>query len=422
MSKFINDIEQNDWLRQLAIKLFSKFHPFTKDEIIQYKSILEINDGYLLSNENIKWDIDLIERLNTADVFNGLYKIKNLDFDLQFFKRNFRKFRKGRVNTLSNIQWSADLLELLDKKIDWKQSYILRKIPPDFRLNILRTKTKQLNWKWLSRSLDINFTPELIDEFSDFWDWRELSKNTSLNIDVNFLKRYKNKIDWKSISSNEAAIDMILEYPNSESWDWYEVVANPGITYNALNYETILKYFTLFLNKQKSVHPFFLKNPLSTLIFRVFSYQKNDISFFLRHELFKKYIPYDLVTKNGNLLLSFDFINEFKDKLNFHDGSFINKHKDVITEQFIFENFELFDSKKYNFYYLPLSHRIISKYREKIDFFNLAGCEKLDWNIEFIMANDEFNIYKLSQNRAIYNLFSSNINFSHLADLVRDKK
>ncbi len=414
MNKFIYYIKEHEWFRELAINLFSRFHPFTKEEIIQYKDILKINDGYLLSNENVNWDIDLIELINTDEVFSGLYKLNNIDFDLQFFKRNLKKFRKGRVNSLSNIKWSVELLDLLDKKIDWKQSYIVTKLPPEFRLNILRTRTKKLNWKWLSRSLDINFTPDIIDEFSDLWDWSSLSSNRHLNIDVDFLKRYKDKIDWKNISRNKAAIEMITEYPNSKSWDWNEVIINPGITYDALNFETIFKYFTSYQKKRVNVHPFLSKNPLSSFIYRIFFHQYNDISFFLRHEMFKKYIPYEYLTKNGNLKFSFDFINDNKDKLNFHDSSFINKHKDIFTEQFIYENFELFDSKSYNLYYLPISNRIVEKYKEQISFFQLAGCENFDWTLDFIIEHEELNLYKLQSNKSVYNLFSSNLKFTDL--------
>lgn len=417
MSKFIDHIKQHDWLKDIAINLFSRFHPFTHDEILLYKDILKIDDGYLLSNENIKWDIDLIERINTDEVFSGLYKLNNIDFDFKFFKKNLKKFRKGRVNSLSNIQWSADLLELLDKKIDWKQSYIVTTIPPEYTLNILRTKVKKLNWKWLSRCLDINFTPELIDEFSDLWDWSELSRNRHLNIDVNFLKAYKDKIDWKNISSNRAAVKMITEYPNSKSWDWYEVIINPGIKYDALNYETILKYYTSYHRNRTNNSPFLNKYPLSSFIFRIFQHQKNDISFFLRNEMFKKYIPYEYLTKNGNLTFTFDFINDNKDKLNFHDSSFISKHKEILTEQFIYENFELFDSKNYNFYYLPISNRIVEKYKEQISFFSLAGCETIDWTLDFIIENEELNLYKLGTNKSVYNLFSSNLKFT---DLLKD--
>jgi hypothetical protein len=414
MSKFIEYINEHEWFRELAIKSFSTFHSFTNEEILLYKDILKIDDANLLSNENIKWDIDLIESINTDEVFSGLYKLNNIDFDFQFFKRNLKKFRKGRVNSLSNIQWSADLLELLDKKIDWKQSYIVTKIPPEYTLNILRTKVKKLNWKWLSRCLDINFTTELIDEFSDLWDWSELSSNRHLNIDVNFLKTYKDKIDWKNISRNKAAIEMITEYPNSKSWDWNEVIINPGITYDALNFETIFKYFTSYQKKRTNVHPFLSKNPLSSFIFRIFYHQNNDISFFLRHEMFKKYIPYEYLTKNGNLMFSFDFINDNKDKLNFHDSSFIKKHIDIFSEQFIYENFELFDSKSFYFYYLPISSRIVEKYKEQISFFSLAGCENFDWTLDFIIEHDELNLYKLGNNKSVYNLFSSNLKFTDL--------
>ena len=54
---------ENDkkFYKPLLINLYSRFYPFTIEEVIRYKKILNFETSYLLSNENIKFDLESIE-------------------------------------------------------------------------------------------------------------------------------------------------------------------------------------------------------------------------------------------------------------------------------------------------------------------------------------------------------------------------
>ena len=141
---------------------------------------------------------------------------------------------------------------------------------------------------------------------------------------------------------------------------------------------------------------------LPSFLFRVFSRQQNDISYFLQND-FIKYLPWENLCKFCNTKLTLDFIEEYKDKLNFKESEFIRKHRDILSKEFIESNIDLFDPTHYSFYYLPLTIELLNKLYDRINWNNLSSSEKLDWTWEFIDTHfDKFNVFRLSENKGIY--------------------
>ena len=74
-------------INQLKLDLISRFYPFSKDDILQYKSILNFDRYHLMNNDSVKWDIELLDKVDTKIDWSALWKIKTIKFDIAFFKR-----------------------------------------------------------------------------------------------------------------------------------------------------------------------------------------------------------------------------------------------------------------------------------------------------------------------------------------------
>lgn len=149
-------------------------------------------------------------------------------------------------------------------------------------------------------------------------------------------------------------------------------------------------------------NPILKKRALQTFLFRVFTCQQNDVSYFLIDD-FIKFLPWENICKFSNTKLPIVFIEKHKDKLNFKEPEFIRNHREILTIEFIEANSILFNSEHYSFYYLPLTIELLHKYDGKIIWNNLSSSEKLDWTWEYIdMHFDKFNIFRLAENKGIF--------------------
>ena len=101
-------------LNQLKLDLISRFYPFSKDEILQYKSILNFDRYHLMNNDSVKCDIELLDKVDEKIDWSALWKIKNIKFDLAFFKKYESKIKFKIPNVrLSNL----DLMLLVNRKM-----------------------------------------------------------------------------------------------------------------------------------------------------------------------------------------------------------------------------------------------------------------------------------------------------------------
>ena len=84
------------------------------------------------------------------------------------------------------------------------------------------------------------------------------------------------------------------------------------------------------------------------------------------------------------------------------------KNKNQITTEFISENLLLFDPNEIAFYDLAITFEIIEKCHNP-SFFKISGNVFLNWSWEYIYDNLQIlNFYKLSRNRAVYDLINLN--------------
>ena len=392
--------EKETALNQLRVDLISRFYPFSKDEVLKFKSILNFDRYHLMNNDSIIWDSEILEKLDNKIDWSAIWKIKNIKLDLAFFKKYEAKIEFSSIHLSKNIEWTNNLLTEYGDRFDWSKWLITKE--PLSTIENLRRYADKLDWSSVSQRINIEFTEEILEDFSDKWDWGKLSANKNLPLTVEFIQKHIEQLDFEALSQKPKAIDLIYKYPTSKKWNWDRVILNPAIIYSKESFDFVFSHYKRYYESKEFTNPILKKMALPSFLFRVFSRQQNDISYFLQND-FIKYLPWENLCKFCNTKLTLDFIEEYKDKLNFKESEFIRKHRDILSKEFIESNIDLFDPTHYSFYYLPLTIELLNKLYDRINWNNLSSSEKLDWTWEFIDTHfDKFNVFRLSENKGIY--------------------
>jgi|GEM_PF-1312878 len=419
MKSLFEKEEKETALNQLKVDLISRFYPFSKDEVLKFKRILNFDRYHLINNDCINWDTDMLENLDEKIDWTALWKIKNIKLDLDFFKKYESKIEFSSIHLSKNIEWSSDLLSEYGDRFDWSKWLITKE--PLSTIENLRSYSDKLDWSSVSQRLNIEFTEDILEEFSEKWNWKKLSSNKNLPLSVEFIQKHIEQLDFDELSMNPIAWDLIYKYPTSKKWNWDKVILNPAISYNKDSFDFIFSHYKRYYETKEFTNPILKKMALPSFLFRVFTRQQNDISYFLQDD-FIKYLPWENLCKFCNTKLTLDFIEKYKGKLNFKESEFIRNHRDIISKDFIESNIELFNPAHYSFYYLPLTIEMLNKLSDKINWNSLSSSEKLDWTWDFIDTHyDKFNFFRLSENKGIYdklviNKLSKNGVFEFLND------
>jgi len=414
---FQKEIEES-WLNDLKIDLISHYFPFTKEQILHYRSMLNLDRDHLMDNNLIEWDNDLLDNLYDQLDWSAIWKINNITIDLDFFEKYESQIEFNSIHLSRNIEWSNNLLNEYGERINWSKCWRL----PAILLSIENLKRFQdkLDWDILSERINIDFSDEVLQEFSDKWNWEKLSSNINLPLSIDFIKKYFNKLDFSSLSQNPKCLDIILKYPSSKQWNWNKVIINPGITYNKESFELIFTHFKNEYEKEKSQIILKKEPALNAFLKEVLFWHHNDLSYFFSEE-FIECFPKKCWCRNWKTKLSLELIEKYKDRLNFDDVSFLNMHEDIITKEFVEDNINLFNLKSYSFYaYLPVTIELLRKFEDKISKIYLAYCRKLDWTWDYIAEKfDISNSYALSRNKGIYDrLIKNNLSEEEILEFL----
>jgi len=400
MKSLFEKEEKETALNQLKVDLICRFYPFSKEEILKYKSVLNFDCYQLMNNEFIEWDVNLIDSLVDKVDWTAIWKLKNISLDFEFFNKYDDKIDFRSIHLSKNIKWSENILAIYGDKFDWSKSLITKE--PLSTIDNLRRFKDKLDWSFVSQIINIEFNENVIEEFAEKWDWKKLSSNKNLPISVEFIQKHINQLDFDALSQNPKSIVLIYEYPTSKKWNWEKVILNPAIKYNKESFDFIFSHYKRHYEANKFTNPFRLKMALPSFLFLVFTRQQNDLSYFINVD-FIKYLPWENLCKFSNTKLSLYFIEKYKEKLNFKESEFIRNHREIITTEFILANSDLFNSEHYPFYYLPITIELLSKYESQINWNNLSSSEKLDWTWDYIDLNfDKLNLFRLGENKGIF--------------------
>lgn len=406
MDKKAKILEKKDILNQLKIDLISRFHPLSREDIIKYKSILNFDRYQLMINENIQWDIELIKFVKDKIDCNAFWKLQNVSLDVIFFDAFDDVIDYSSIHLSKNIEWSSDLIAKYGDKFDWSKLSI--RVDPLSNIDYLRKYKDLVDWKFASERLKLSFSDEIIEEFKEFWDWTKLSLNKNLPISLEFLESYKDNLDFENLSKNPSCIDIILKYAKSKRWNWNNVIINPGLDYNDKNFQLVFYYYHKTFLGNINKNPFFNNVLLSNFLKKIFHSPFTKKTFFLNEE-FLKYYPWEKFSES-NLEVDIDFINKFKDKINFKANEFLKVNGKLIDKDFILSNIELFNLSNHKFYHLAIDNEILEKCKENINWCYLSWSENLEWSWNFVSDNyEKLDFFKLSINEGAYNGLIKNI-------------
>ena len=210
MNNLLNKEEQDLEIKRIKVSLISLFYPFSKEEILKYKNALYFNDEYIMGNESILWDIDLVEKLKDKIDWQCLYKVKNIKLDIHFFRQFWMYIDFHLIIYSQNIEWSEELINEFGEKFDWSK-WLISKEPLSNIKNLRQFKDK-LDWGFVSQRIKIDFNENILEEFADKWDWKKLSLNKNLPLNVEFIKKHIDQLDFDELSKNPACLKIIKKY------------------------------------------------------------------------------------------------------------------------------------------------------------------------------------------------------------------
>jgi hypothetical protein len=405
MSQLFAEESSQNLLRELKKSYASQFYPFSREQISEYKSILDFSSNGFLSNEHILWDLDLFEELADFIEWDGLYSIKNFQFDLSFIKMFESRINFRGLHFSKNVVWNDELINAYGDRFDWNKTLLFKQDSDN--PNLINRFQDLLDWDLISRISKCVSDVKFIHQYQEKLNWKELSKNRHLPLSVDFVKENVDKIDFRELSKNPAAVKLIFHYPKSSRWAWRWVIVNPGIVYTKDVFEFVMKYF------EPSVHPLF-KNKISGVILRhIFSSPFTDKSPFLIQEN-AEILPWDIICENGYTVLPDTFFYENIERLKFNSRDFISRHKHLITKDFLNKYSSLFDWSQNYIWTLPIDKAFI-EHSEKVDWWQLSWNQNLDWSLDFLIDNlEKFNLNALKRNKAIYEQLFSTLSIEEL--------
>lgn len=207
MKSLFEKEEKETILNQLKVDLISRFYPFSKEDVLKYKTILNFDRYHLINNEFIEWDDNQLDRLNDKIDWTAVWKINNICIDFDFFKKYETQIDFSSIHLSKNIKWSDNLLAEFGERFDWSK-WLITKEPLSTIDNLRRFKEK-LDWSFVSQRINIEFNENIIEEFAEKWDWEKLSSNTNLPLTVGFIQKHIEQLDFDALSQNPKSIELI---------------------------------------------------------------------------------------------------------------------------------------------------------------------------------------------------------------------
>ena len=141
MKSLFEKEEKETALNQLKVDLVSRFYPFSKEEVMKYKSVLNFDRYHLMNNDLVQWDNEQLESLNDKIDWTAIWKIKNINLDFEFFKKYEKLIDFSSIHLSKNIKWTDNLLTMFGDKFDWSK-WLITKEPLSTIDNLRRFNDK----------------------------------------------------------------------------------------------------------------------------------------------------------------------------------------------------------------------------------------------------------------------------------------
>lgn len=254
------------------------------------------------------------------------------DFKVILYDRDFNKSKYELIIGSRNYMFIKTERDDRYKNIDIdKHEYIfLPNIKPDFRPDIVRSICENYS------ALDV-FSKKVITYFNNTENSRFLLKNLKAEELNKFLFNNADWIEWSAVHNNEVFNKLYLNTIDTfkDEIDWNFIVGRVTLNLNLLNHVKD-RYISLSnLVKYRKLPEQFIENNLSTINYRdLFACQELSENFIRKHldivNLSTEY--WDRISNYS--YLSYEFLEEFKDKLNWDNVARYNNFREKTLRAF----------------------------------------------------------------------------------------
>lgn len=358
-----------------AFRFISNQYPLSYEIIEKYKKYLEFEhlslntkldwfegliykyiDSWdwkkLSSNTSLPWSVEFIERYEDYWDWEQLLSNEKLPWNEKFITKYKTKFLEKHndvyLSSNNSLNWTPELITFFDKRIS-KESTILSNSKVcygQFNTNGEKFTKIYYNIFW-KHHIKITY-PEDIVNYVDENEicWTCLCRQIK-DVNIDFLENNNYRIDWKALAENEIALnEEIIDY-FKDTFDicWISLSSNEFLPWSI----SFIKKFENYLDWEK----------LSNNKGIPWSFELIDT--FIDKWTWKHYRS---LSTNPSLPISIEFINKYKDYIDFKDLQY-NNEADFWTDEFIetFDNliepWQISNNKGF-----PWSIKMIEKYKE----------------------------------------------------------
>jgi len=311
-SKTILEKFRNYW--ELNVLSENPYLPWSIELIATFED--NWNWFYLSRNPHIPWSIELIEHFINNWNWNELSHNKYIPWSIDFLKN---KFDKLCLTNLSGKYWPYSSLKYITSK---EVAYIM-----------------ELCWDGLSGNLLIPWSLDLINLFFDKWNWEKLSNNPSLPWSLDFINAFKDKWDWRALSSCPLlklpwSVELLGKFKDKWKWtsDYIEcgsihynknpygsISANKSITWNLKLIEPFIDEIDFWLLSLKGninfdIVDIYMDKWEFSRVLEVHGLRDSDFGYIIEYEVTS---GWDNLSKNQSLIWTDCMIKKYKNKVNF---------------------------------------------------------------------------------------------------------
>lgn len=403
--ELLHNFKTNIKFKEICIGLLSRYYTWDIEQIEEFKDIINYEEMMFMKNDKVLWSLDLIEVLKDKMDWGSLWKTKEIELNLDFFKSYEKDIDFSFIHHHKNIDWSNQLLDTYKDKWDWKG---LSGKPIVARLRNIKRYGNFYDWERFSGNTHIDIDENLINDYIESWNWKKLCANPSFRIDHESINKFRDFLDWSSLSRNPSMVIFILANPNQYDWNWRAFVQNRGIVFG----ENIIQFL---IKKFKPNHPYLNRlseeAQMNYAKRMLIAWTSNNLHFdrdIWFSNTFKNHIPWkELIQRKPEILTTEEI--EAHLKLEYFEKILPYRITEKLSKEYIEDNTKTLLNFRFSlFRYGKIDQAFIELNAMERDWFQLAFNEVFDWNLDFLINNlNKFDSnYGLSQNRKLFdNMF-----------------
>lgn len=309
----------------------------------------------LSSNTSLPWSLELIERYEDYWDWAVLLSNEKLPWNEKFITKYKTKFFEKHNNHIlssnNSLNWTPELITLFDKRISKESSILHNSKVCNGQFNTNGEKQRHndkyydIFWKY---HIKIIYPEDIVNDVDENEIcWSCLCRQIK-DVNIDFLENNNYRIDWMALAENKIALnEEIIDY-FKEKFDfyvWWQLSRNEFLPWSI----SFIKKFGNYWDWEK----------LSNNKGIPWSFELIDT--FIDKWTWKHY---GSLSTNASLPISIDFINKYKDYIDFNDLQY-NNEADFWTDEFIetFDNLiELWRISSNKGF--PWSIKMIEKYKK----------------------------------------------------------